>query len=220
MTIRTPKQYLPEPPVERMAAARALFESIPLATVDTVAAEVGVAVYWVRRWRREAGWKKAIRALPDLSARAGQLADNFKTKMSDLGKPLDDASASREVSADVSNDFAVDVRAQVLDRHRKEWAAPRQIAYQAIKESATDVAKGFERAKLAKITSETLTLIQGGECRAYGINHDARAGDGQTVVVVERGGSAPAAPAPAAGTDLVAAAGGMSADAGDGEDTF
>lgn len=223
MTIRTPKQYLPEPPVERMAAARGLFESIPLATVDTVAAEVGVAVYWVRRWRREAGWKKAIRALPDLSARAGELADTFKTKMSDLGKPLDDAAAAREVSADVSNDFAVDVRAQVLERHRKEWAAPRQIAYQAIKEATGergDVAKAFERAKLAKITSETLTLIQGGECRAYGINHDARAGDGQTVVVLERSGAAPAAPAHGPGTDLVAAAGGMSADAGDGEDTF
>jgi hypothetical protein len=219
MTLRTPKQYLPEPPAERMAAARALFESIPLSTPETVAAEAGVAPYWVRRWRREGDWKKAIRALPDLSARAGQLADNFKTKMSDLGKPLDDATASREVSADLATDFAVDVRAQVLDRHRKEWAAPRAIAYKAIKEAEQDVAKGFERAKLAKITSETLTLIQGGECRAYGINHDARAGDGQTVVVVERGGQAPAPAAQPTGTDLVAAAGGMAPE-GDGEDAF
>lgn len=185
-----------------MAAARALFESIPLSTIQSVAAEVGVLLYWVRRWKREGDWKKAVRAMPDLSARAGQLADSFKTKMSELGKPLDPA-AAQSVASEIADGFAVDVRAQVLDRHRKEWAAPRKIAYDAIQQAGKgDVAAAFERAKLAKITAETLTLVQGGECRAYGINHESRAGDGQTIVVVERGRSGPPQ-----GTDLVEAAG-------------
>lgn len=94
---------------------------------------------------------------------------------------MDDEVAAAEAAREVAADFAVDVRAQVLDRHRKEWAAPRKIAYDAI-------AKGdFERAKLAKISAETLTLIQAGECRAYGIKPDDK-GDGRTVVVVERDG--------------------------------
>jgi len=116
--------------------------------------------------------------------------------MSDLGKPLDDDVAAAEAARDVAVDVAVDVRAQVLDRHRKEWAAPRAIAYQAIKEGQQDVTKGFERAKLAKITSETLTLIQAGECKAFGITAEARGGDGATVVVVERDRALPAAEQP------------------------
>jgi hypothetical protein len=151
----------------------------------------------IRRWKAEDGWKAAVHALPDLSARAGLLADSFKVKMSELGKPLDDAVAAAEASKELSNEFAVDVRAQVLDRHRKEWSAPRKIAYDAIQQAQVqkDVPGAFERAKLAKITSETLTLIQAGECRAYGITMEGRAADAKTIVVVEREGqAAPTAP--------------------------
>lgn len=169
------------PKAERKAAARALFEGQPGATCETVAAEVGVPVGTVRRWKAEGGWRPAVKKLPELSARAGALADSFKVKMSELGKPMDDEVAADEAAREVAVDFAVDVRAQVLDRHRKEWAAPRKIAYEAIQRS------DFERAKLAKISAETLTLIQAGECRAYGIKPDDK-GDGRTVVVVERDG--------------------------------
>jgi hypothetical protein len=175
--VRPNKTELPK--AERKAAARALFEGQPGATCETVAAEVGVPVGTVRRWKAEGGWRPAVKKLPELSARAGALADSFKVKMSELGKPMDDEVAAAEVAREVATDFAVDVRAQVLDRHRKEWAAPRKIAYDAI-------AKGdFERAKLAKISAETLTLIQMGECRAYGIKPEDK-GDSRTVVVVDR----------------------------------
>lgn len=167
-----------------MAAARALFEGKPFSTEVSVAEEVGVEAYWVRRWKREQGWKKLSRA-PALSAMAGAAADKFKVRMSELGKPLDDEAAAAEAAKEVASEFAVDVRAQVIDRHRKEWSAPRKIAYEAVQKG------DFERAKLAKITAETLTLIQSGECRAYGISQEARGADGQTVVVVERGSSGP-----------------------------
>ena len=135
----------------------------------------------LKDWVRWDEWRPATKRLPDLSARAGILADTFKAKMSELGKPLDDSVAAAEAARDMATSYAVDVRAQVIDRHRKEWAAPRKIAYDAVQRG------DFERAKLAKITAETLTLIQGGECRAYGITHDARSADGQTIVVVDRG---------------------------------
>lgn len=185
-----------EPTIDRRAAARALFEGKPGSTCESVGAEVGVPVGTIRRWKAEDGWKAAVHSLPDLSARAGLLADSFKVKMSELGKPLDDAVAASEVSKELSNEFAVDVRAQVLDRHRKEWAAPRKIAYDAIQQAQVqkDVAGAFERAKLAKITSETLTLIQSGECRAYGITMEGRAADAKTIVVVEREGNNAAPP--------------------------
>lgn len=179
----TPARYLPEPPPDRMAAARALFEGKPYSTLNSVAEEAGVLPYWVRRWQREQSWAKASRAVPGLSAMAVRAADNFKTKMSEIGKPLDDEVAAAEAAKEASTAFAVDLRSSVIDRHRKEWSAPRKIAYEAVQKG------DFERAKLAKITAETLTLIQSGECRAYGITHDARGADGQTLVVVERGGA-------------------------------
>lgn len=169
------------PKAERKAAARALFEGQPGATCETVAGEIGVPVSTVRRWKAEGAWKPAVKKLPELSARAGALADSFKAKMSELGKPMDDEVAAAEVAREVATEFAVNVRAQVLDRHRKEWAAPRKIAYEAIAKS------DFERAKLAKISAETLTLIQAGECRAYGIKPDDKADD-RTIVVVDRDG--------------------------------
>lgn len=195
----TVKKKLVEDMAGRRASARALFEGQPGATIDTVAAAVGVDPKLVRSWKSEGKWVVATRAAAGLSARAGELANKFKVRMSELGKPLSDEVAAAEASREVAQEFAADVRAEVLDRHRKEWAAPRKVAYEALQQAGKgDIAGGFERAKLAKITAETLTLVQVGECRAYGINHDARAGDGQTVVVVERGAAAPAV---APGTD-------------------
>lgn len=171
-----------------------MFESQPGATCESIAAEVGVPVGTVRRWKAEDGWKPAIKALPEMSARAGALADSWKLKMSEIGKPLDDEVAAAEAARDLAVDLAVDVRAQVIDRHRKEWAAPRKIAYEAIQKG------DFERAKLAKISAETLTLIQAGECKAFGITPESK-GDGRTVVVVERESAPAIAPTPDTGTD-------------------
>lgn len=182
---------------ERKAAARALYEGQPGATCQTVADEIGVPWSTVKRWKAEGGWRPAIKNLPDMTARAALLADSFKTRVSELGQPLSDnptadTALTDKVGAELSNEFAVDVRANILDRHRKEWAAPRKIAYTALQKGANgNVAEAFEMAKLAKISSETLSLIQAGECRAYGINHETRASDGQTVVVVERGNASP-----------------------------
>lgn len=199
----TVKKKLVDDMASRRAAARALFEGQPGATIDTVAAEVGVEPKLIRAWKAEGKWVVATKAAAGLSARAAELANNFKVRMSQLGTPLSDEVAAAEAAREVGQEFATDIRAEVLARHRKEWQAPRKVAYEALQQAGKgDVAGAFERAKLAKITAETLTLVQVGECRAFGINHDARAGDGQTVVVVERGAAAPAvAPSPETGTD-------------------
>lgn len=199
----TVKKKLVDDMASRRAAARALFEGQPGATIDTVAAEVGVEPKLIRAWKAEGKWVVATKAAAGLSARAAELANNFKVRMSQIGTPLSDEVAAAEAAREVGQEFAVDVRAEVLSRHRKEWAAPRKVAYEALQQAGKgDVAGAFERAKLAKITAETLTLVQVGECRAFGLNHDARAGDGQTVVVVERGAAAPSvAPSPETGTD-------------------
>lgn len=174
------------------AAARALYEATPGATCESVAQELGgkVPVGTVRRWKAEGGWKSAAKTVPDLAGRAGQLANTFRIKMSELGKPLSDEVAANEAAREVAVEHAVAVRGAVLDRHRKEWSAPRKLIYEAVQK------RDFELAKLAKITGETLQIVQVGECRAFGLNHDARGADGGTVVVVERDAEPLALPDP------------------------
>lgn len=172
-------KVLPAGP-ERIAVARAIFEGEPGSTCESVGAALGVPASSVRRWKAEGNWKALPKRLPELSGRAGELANSFKVKMSELGKPLDDAVAAAEVSAALADDMAIDVRARIIDRHRREWSAPRKLAYEAVQKG------DFDKAKLAKITSETLTLIQHGECRAYGIAIKDKGTEGGTVVVIDR----------------------------------
>ncbi|CDH46958.1 hypothetical protein [Candidatus Contendibacter odensensis] len=60
-------------------------------------------------------------------------------------------------------------KATVLARHRNEWNAVRKLAYEAIQDGKHD----FEKAKLAKITSETLQIVQHNERKAWGLNDPA-----------------------------------------------
>lgn len=58
---------------------------------------------------------------------------------------------------------AADAKAAVILRHKAEWER-----HQALMDEALD-AGDFDRAKLAKITAETLKIRQEGERRAWGI---------------------------------------------------
>lgn len=190
------------------AAARAIYEATPGATCGLVFQELGgkVPESTLRRWKAEDGWKSVARTVTDLPARAAALANSFKVRMSELGKPLSDEVAAKEAAQEVSTQHAVEIRAAVLDRHRREWSAPRKIIYDAIQKSAKgDVVGGFEMAKLGKITAETLQIVQVGECRAFGLNEAARGADGGTVVVIDRQSGA-TTELQTGGPDVVAAA--------------
>lgn len=200
--------YQPIKAPDARAAARAIYEATPGATCGLVHRELGgkVPESTIRRWKAEDGWKSVARTVSDLPARAAALANSFKVRMSELGKPLSDEVAAQEASRDVSVQHAVDIRAGVLDRHRKEWSAPRKLAYDAIQLSNKgDQTGAFERAKLAKITAETLQIVQVGECRAFGLNEAARGADGGTVVVIDRQSGA-TTEVQTGGPDVVAAA--------------
>lgn len=206
------------------AAARTLYESIPGATCASVAAKVGVPAGTIRRWKSDAAadgapWRSTARTVTNITGLAGELANTFKAKMTELGKPMDDSVAQREAEKAVSQEFAIDVRAQLLDRHRREWSAPRKIAYDAMSE--TDVAKSWDKAKLAKISAETLMLIQTGECRAWGLDLAARgADDKRTLVTIEREDApAPGAAPPDEDAGVKLVSGGGETSTG-GDDTF
>ena len=76
---------------------------------------------------------------------------------------------------------AVAERAAIISRHRREWSVSRGLVGVAVGK------RDFDRAKLAKITSETLKIIQDGERKAWGL--DAADPADKTVVVIERSGA-------------------------------
>lgn len=78
---------------------------------------------------------------------------------------------------EAAEDNAVALRAAVLQRHRTEWAIARKRVYEAARKG------DFELAKLGKITSEALKIVQDGERRAWGLD---TGGDGEYTVIIER----------------------------------
>lgn len=73
-------------------------------------------------------------------------------------------------SAPDSETAAVDLRAKLIDLHRNEWRAARRLVYAAMAEA--EKAEGFEKAKFAKISTESLKNIQEGERRAWSLDAD------------------------------------------------
>jgi hypothetical protein len=194
---------------ELRVLARTLWESVPAASVKTVAQEVGVADDQVAFWKRSEGWVKAHRR----EGRQKQLA-TLAQEVANRMPPVREAGTPAEAKAAVQEfvqEFAIDVRAEVLQRHRREWAAARAVIYQTIEQAKRgDVAGAYERGKLAKITAEALQILQNGERAAYGIARD-HGTDDRTIVVVDRGGS-PGADEPGA------IPGGEGADAAEGKE--
>jgi hypothetical protein len=161
-----------------------MFESDRQATYQSVADEFGISRTTVDRRAREESWTKAVDTLAKMSERAHHIADHAKAALAEVGPDLT-PEARAEVQTAVTVETGAEVRAKILERHRQEWAAPRKIAYDAIKKGNDgNIAAAFEQAKLAKITSEVLRNVQDGERKAWGMD---RSGEGEKVtVVIER----------------------------------
>lgn len=166
---------------EAKAAARSLWEADPHLSLREVARETGIPYATISKWSKggasgkEERWTKRG---ADMSERAQAAADTFRGKLAELGPEITTEQQNQAI-ADTAEETAVELRARVLERHRKEWNVPRALVQEAVK------ARDFNKAKLAKITSETLKIVQDGERKAWGIDSGP---DGQTKVqvVIER----------------------------------
>ena len=165
-------------PDERWAAARALYEGTAGMTLRRVAEETGIPKSTVETRAKLEKWRKnyPLANLGPIGPIAQEAADRYSAKIEDAG-PEVTAEQKAEAVTETVAEVAVDQRAQVLDRHRREWAAPRRLSYEAVQ------GRDFEKAKLAKITAETLKLIQDGERKAWGLEG---ADPDQPVFVIER----------------------------------
>lgn len=160
---------------ESWAALRIRYESDPDATPTILAGEFGVAANTISSKVVKEGWRKVE---PDLKGMSKEALEEYRKRRALLKAPTEDE--LNQLADEITAEFAASARALLMEKHQKEWDYPRSLAYQAIKE------KNFELAKLAKITSETLTNTQNGERKAWGLDK----GNGNETnirVVIERG---------------------------------
>ena len=168
---------------DRIAAARILYEGTNGMTMTDLAAETELPLRELKSASREQGWRKKLE-----TKHGGATPDAVKA--SQLVKQQAEAVRSTAVEADntiagvISELVPTDMEA-LLTRHRKEWAVARGMSAEALQLRTSNPAMAFERAKMAKITAETLKLVQDGERKAHGIDSgDSGAG---SVVVIDRG---------------------------------
>lgn len=188
-TTKKPTLDVPDP--ERKAAARALFETVPDIKFSEISEQVGVPVAKVRQWRQEDADAGDLWKLAHDWGKGGDASKRAKEAAA-LKPVLAATQAEAEAEARAVVEFAapphayVDPVAELRGKHQKEWLGPRALAYQAMKMGQTGrIDEAFTLAKLAKISAETLTLIQQGELRA----HNVKPGEGDgTLVLIERTG--------------------------------
>lgn len=165
---------------EMIAAARALWEGDPKITKADVAREMGIPYCMVDKWSKggqhgtEEKWAKRVD--DNMSERAYKAADTYRGKLNELGPEIT-TEQRQQAEEETAEETAVELRARVLERHRKEWNVPRALVSEAVK------ARDFGKAKLAKITSETLKIIQDAERKAWGVDSGS---DTKIQVVIER----------------------------------
>lgn len=165
----------------RIAYARTLYEGTHGMTMAELAVMTGLPKRTLMIHARDGEWRKLLETKSGGSTEAAKEAAKFFA--GERAERAGETAAAEETSNE-NSDLLTAPRPTdndaLLARHQKEWDVPRTLSAQAMRMANTDPMKAFERAKLAKITSENLTLVHNGERKAYGID---KAGSAHTVVI-------------------------------------
>lgn len=185
---------------ELRAAARALYETVVDIKFPDIAAQVGVPTADVRAWRLEDAangspwvmartWDKVQKEPKDSVTEAAKKAETLQPVLTETRAEAEAEAravldiAEREEAGAVT--VIEDPHRELRKRHREEWVGPRTLSYQAMKLGQKGrLEEAFTLAKLAKISAETLTLIQAGEGRAHGMKPTESDG---SLVLIQRG---------------------------------
>lgn len=145
---------------DQWSAARIEWESDSTVNDSMLAEKYGVSQQAVTKKRMQDGWQRAG-IMQNIVQRAQIEAD---AKL--CASPNEVVRHNQK--ADVV-DAAVEIRADLLDRHRADWAEHRSHF------TIAGIAADFELGKSAKITAEMLKIRQEGERKAYGLDDNQAA---------------------------------------------
>lgn len=167
---------MPRLTADQWAAARIKWEADPTVTFTELGKALGVSEAAVRQRAKSESWMKtgAMRGIVErahIKADA-KLRPNFDGEVQKAG----------------AIEAAEDIRADVIERHRADWAGHRQHF------KTGDIAADFDVGKSAKISAEMLLIRQKGERAAYGLDDTATTqvpqGPDWTALVRQKAGEA------------------------------
>lgn len=131
--------------------ARILWETDTTVNDSFIAEKYGISQQAVTKKRKSDNWQR-VGAMQNIGQRAQFMAD---------GKLCEVVQHNQKASI---VDSAVEIRADVIDRHRGDWAEHRKHF------TVAAISSNFELGKSAKITAEMLKIRQEGERKAYGLD--------------------------------------------------
>jgi predicted DNA-binding protein YlxM (UPF0122 family) len=174
------------------ANARTLWEADPKLTFSDIADMIFVSKQAVAQKVKKDGWAK-LSSQSDLARRAYSLADRVAVDDQKLAAQAEAEKVAKEAGLPVSapvevpsvssviEENAVNLKAKVLDRHRKEVDGLRTQLYRALQTS------DYEKARLAKTSAEAMKIVQELERKSWGFEKDDSTDNPGTVtVVIER----------------------------------
>ena len=165
---------------DQWAEARIKWESDPTLTFGELGQQLGVSHVAVGQAAKKQGWERA----PDMRSIAdrAQLKADAREHARKLTSESYNESYKSAGGETLARAMAEDIRADVIDRHRADWAEHR------VHFTTSDIAADFDKGKSAKISSEMLAIRQKGERAAYGL--DDTTGTAEIEIVRSYGGKA------------------------------
>jgi transcriptional regulator with XRE-family HTH domain len=138
---------------DQWRSARQSWEADPALTFEGLAERLGLSRQAVSKKAKGDQWAK-VGALREVAERAQLKADR---------KVAGVAGATAKKGEDATFEASVEIRADVIERHRADWSEHRKLFPLA------DIKAKFELGKSAKITAEMMAIRQKAERAAYGL---------------------------------------------------
>jgi hypothetical protein len=162
-----------------IAYARALYEGTHGMTITQLSEITQIAPRTLKIYSSDQKWKKELETKTGATTQSAiEAAAHFSGQQ--LMREKEGEEAPAEDNALVEP--LPSERDELLTRHKAEWKVPRAMANESVNLRTTNPMAAFERAKMAKITAESLKIIQDGERRAYGIDKP----DGDHTLLLQR----------------------------------
>ena len=144
---------------------RAIWEAEAQPSFKALEEQFGVSRQTISKHCKEEGWTRFNPNESGVQKAIRERADEKNAENPVEALVLEDPAPAGQTSP-LAKSAAIEARAAVIDRHRREINLPRNRLYQALQENS------FDKMKQAKITAETIAIIQATERKAWGLDGD------------------------------------------------
>jgi hypothetical protein len=170
----------------RLIDARTIYEGTHGMTMNELVAVTGIARRMLVAQSRADGWKKQVKeGQTEDAAAAIERFKEWNKSVDRLTEAKEIAATGDEAAKQLARPMIEAALHELIERHKREWGAMRALASEAVAVRNSDPVKAMERARLGKLLSEQMDIIQKGERRAWGLENGedpSRPG----IVVIER----------------------------------